>query len=151
MNKLKYMILAMTAMLSFALISCNQEEPYTPGEQDLEGCYGVYFPSQEASSKAITLDPNDRRRVKITVARELSDVDEDITVPAEITGDEVFEVDDIVFEGGAATTSFYVNFPDAEVGEKYTCTIEVTDPAFVSQYRTKANYITINVSIVSWD
>jgi hypothetical protein len=151
MNKLRYMIIALTAMLSFAAISCNQEEPYTPGEQDVEGCFGVYFPSQEASSNTITLDPNDRRRVKITVAREVSDVDYDVTVPVEISGDDIFEVEDIVFEGGAASTSFYVHFSDAEVGERYTCTIEVTDPAFVSSYRTKANYITFDVVVVSWD
>ena len=145
------MILALTAVLSFALISCNQEEQYTPGEPDMEGCYGVYFPSQDASTRTITLDPSERRRVKVTVAREFSDVDEDVTVPVEITADEVFEVDDIVFEGGATSTSFYVNFNDAEVGKEYSCTIEVNDPLFVSSYRTKANYITVKVVIVSWD
>ena len=49
MNKLRYMILAMTAMLSFAAISCNQEEEYTPGKPDSEDCFGVYFPSQDAT------------------------------------------------------------------------------------------------------
>ena len=145
------MILAMMAMLSFAAISCTPEEEYQKGELDVEGCYGVYFPSQEVSSKTITLDPKDKRRVKITVARELSDVDFDITVPVEISGDEIFEVEDIVFEGGAASTSFYISFPDAEIGKKYTCTVEVTDPQYVSNYRTKANYITLNVVVVSWD
>ena len=152
MNKLRYMILAMmAAVLSFAAISCTPEEEYKTGEPDIEGCYGIYFPSQEASSRTITLDPNDRRRVKITVAREVSDVDFDITVPVEISGDDIFEVDDIIFEGGAASTSFYISFPDAEVGQKYTCTVEVTDPQYVSSYRTKANYITLNVIVVSWD
>ena len=151
MNKLRYMILAMAAVLSFAVVSCGPEETYTPGEPDVEGCFGVYFPSQEASSRTITLDPNQARRVKVTVAREVSDVDYDITVPVEITGDDIFEVDEIYFEGGAASTTFWVNFPDAEVGERYSCTIEVTDPQFVSNYRTKANYITLNVIVVSWD
>ena len=151
MNKLRYMILAMTAMLSFAAISCNQEEEYTPGKPDSEDCFGVYFPSQDATSRTFTFEPGDRRRVKISVAREFSDVDYDITVPVQLTGDDVFEVEDIVFEGGATSTSFYVNFPDAEIGEKYTCTLEVNDPLFVSNYRTKANYITFTVSVVSWD
>lgn len=145
------MILAMAAILSFAAISCTPQEEYTPGKQDVEGCFGVYFPSQDAASKAITIEPNQAHRVKISVAREFSDVDYDITVPVEFTGDEIFEVDEIVFEGGATTTSFYVSFPDAEVGEKYTCTLTVNDPQFVSNYRTKANYITLNVAVVSWD
>ena len=90
----------MAAVLSFAVVSCGPEETYTPGEPDVEGCFGVYFPSQEASSRTITLDPNQARRVKVTVAREVSDVDYDITVPVEITGDDIFEVDEIYFEGG---------------------------------------------------
>lgn len=151
MNKLRYMISVMTAILSFAAISCTPQEEYTPGKPDVEDCFGVYFPSQEAGSKAITIEPRDPHSVKITVAREFSDVDYDVTVPVEITGDDVFEVEDILFEAGATTTSFYVDFPDAVVGEKYTCTIEVTDPQFVSNYRTKANYITLNVAVVSWD
>lgn len=151
MNRLRYMILALAAVLSFAAISCTPQEEYAPGQPDLEDCFGIYFPSQDASSKAITLEPGDKRSVKITVAREFSDVDYDITVPYVFKGDDVFEIEDIVFEGGATTTSFYVNFPDAVIGEKYSCTIEVTDPQYVSNYRTKANHITLNVAVVSWD
>lgn len=151
MNKLRYMVLAMAAVLSLAVISCTPEETYTPGEPDADGCLGVYFPSQTATSKTFTLEPDDARRVKIQVAREVSDIEDDVIVPVEITGDDVFEVDDIIFEGGAASTSFWINFQDAEIGEKYTCTVEITDPQFVSNYRTKANYITISVIVVSWD
>jgi hypothetical protein len=154
MNKLRYMILAFAAVLSLAAISCSPKSEYTPGKQDMEDCFGVYFPSQEAGSKTISLEPGDPHRVKITVARELSDVDYDINVPYVLTGDtDVFEVegDGIVFEGGAATTTFWMNFSDAEVGKKYNCTLEVTDPQYVSNYRTKANYITLNVAIVRWE
>lgn len=151
MNKLRYMILALTAVLSMAAISCTPEETYTPGEPDVEGCQGVYFPSQEATSKTYAFDPNEKHRVKITIAREVSDVADDVVVPVEITGDDVFEVDEIFFEAGAASTTFWVSLPDAELGKKYTCTLEVTDPLFVSNYRTKANYITISMIVVSWD
>jgi hypothetical protein len=154
MNKLRYMILAFAAVLSLAAISCSPKSEYTPGKQDVEDCFGVYFPSQEAGSKTISLEPGDAHRVKITVAREFSDVDYDINVPYELTGDtDIFEVegDGIVFEGGAATTSFWMDFSNAEVGKKYNCTLEVTDPQYVSNYRTKANYITLNVTIVRWE
>ena len=148
MNKLRYMILAMTAILSFAAISCTPAEEYTPGKSDVEGCFGVYFPTQEASSKIINLNPADARRVKVTVSR--GTADGDITVPFDLTDEEgIFEVDDIIFEDGQTTTSFYVHFPDAVVGEKYSCTIEVTHPLYVSNYRVYANYITLNVIIES--
>lgn len=150
MNKLRYMILAMAAILSFAAISCAPVEEYTPGQPDIEGCFGVYFPTQEASSKTITLEPTDKRRVKVTVSR--GTADGDITVPFELTDEEgIFEVDDIIFEDGQTSTSFHVYFDDAVIGEKYSCTIEVTDPLYVSNYRVYANYITINVIIASWE
>lgn len=150
MNKLRYMILAMTAILSFAAISCTPTEEYAPGKPDIEGCFGVYFPTQEASSKTINLNPTDTRRLKITVSR--GTADGDITVPFEVTDEAgIFEVDDIIFEDGQTSTSFYVYFDEAVIGKKYSCTIEVTDPLYVSNYRVYANYITLNVIIESWD
>lgn len=151
MNNFRYMIIAMTALLSFAAISCAPEEDYAPGKQDVEGCFGVYFPSQDAASKTITVEPGDNHSVKIIIAREFGDVADDVIVPIDFSGDDVFEVDEVVFEGGAMTSSFIVRFPDAELGKKYTCTLTVNDPQFVSEYRTKANYITLNVAVVSWE
>ena len=149
MNKSRYIIIAMTAILSFAMASCSQKEIYEPGKADVEGCFEVHFPSQDATSKTYALDPQESRKVKISVEREIPDGD--ITVPTVITGDDVFEVEDIIFEDGQSKTTFEVKFPTAEIGKKYTCTIEVTDPLYVSNYRQKANYITFSVIIASWD
>lgn len=145
------MIIAMTALLSFAAISCAPKEDYAPGKPDAEGCFGVYFPSQDAASKAIIIEPSDKHSVKIIMAREFGDVADDVIVPIDFSGDDVFEVEEVVFEAGAMTTSFVVSFPDAELGNRYTCTLTVNDPQFVSEYRTKANYITLNVVVESWD
>lgn len=149
MNKLRYMIIAMTAILSFAMVSCTPKEDYEPGKPDNEACYDIHFPSQDATSKNYTLGPEDSRRIKISVERKKPEGD--ITVPAKISGDDIFDVDEITFEDGQAKSSFYVGFQNAELGKKYTCTIEVTDPMYVSNYRLKANYITFTVTIASWD
>lgn len=149
MNRSRYMIIAMAAILSSVVMSCTQSEEYTPGKPDVEGCYEVHFPSQEATSRTFTLEPEDARSIKISVERAISDGD--IIVPATITGDDIFEVEDIRFEDGQEKSFFYVEFPTAELGKKYTCTIEVTDPLYVSNYRLKANYITFSVLIASWD
>lgn len=143
------MILAMAAVLSFAAISCTPEEEYTPGKPDSEECFGIYFPSQEATSKTFTLEPGDSHRIKVKVSRAISDGD--IIVPAEITADDIFEVQEIKFEDGQTTTDVWVEFDGAELGKKYTCTIEVNDPLYVSNYRVNANFITFSVLIASWD
>lgn len=143
------MIIAMAALLPLAMVSCTPQEEYTPGQPDVEGCFEVHFPSQDATSRTFTLEPQDSRRVKISVSRVVPDGD--ITVPFEVTGDDVFEVEDITFEDGQENAYFYVDFPTAELGKKYTCTIEINDPLYVSNYRLKANYITFSVLIASWD
>lgn len=149
MNNIRNMILALAAFLPLVMVSCTPQEEYTPGQPDVEGCFEVHFPSQNATSRTFTLEPQDSRRVRISVSRVVPDGD--ITVPFEVTGDDIFEVEDIKFEDGQENASFYVNFPTAELGKKYTCTIEVNDPLYVSNYRLKANYITFSVLIASWD
>lgn len=108
------MILALAAFLPLVMVSCTPQEEYTPGQPDVEGCFEVHFPSQNATSRTFTLEPQDNRRVRISVSRVVPDGD--ITVPFEVTGDDIFEVEDIKFEDGQENASFYVNFPTAERG-----------------------------------
>lgn len=143
------MIYALLAVFSLIAVSCTQQDVYAPGKQDLEGCYKVYFPSQTVSAGLVTIEESASPVVKVTVIRELAD--DDITVPFELTGDDVFEVDDIIFEDGQTESTFMVRFPTAEMGKTYTCTIEVKDPQYVSNYRLTSNYITISVVRESWE
>ena len=41
---------AWIAAAAFAVVSCQEEvQPHQPGDPDVSGCYGVYFPTQAAS------------------------------------------------------------------------------------------------------
>ena len=77
MKKIFNIFLTLAAVASLA-VSCKQEEPYEPGPQDLDGCYGVFFPSQEATG-AHTYDPTMATETEILVSRKVSD--DAITVP----------------------------------------------------------------------
>jgi len=70
------------AALTFAAVSCvNESEPYSPGEPEEAGCYGVYFPTQVAGG---AFEPSDTFQFEVKVCRT---VDEDaITVPIEVKG-----------------------------------------------------------------
>ena len=62
-------IWVLAALLPFVLFSCKKAElTYEPGEPDLANCYGVYFPTQEASGSH-TFDPEMDRIITVTVAR----------------------------------------------------------------------------------
>lgn len=139
-------------MASFSLlaVSCQEEVAYTPGEQDLEDCYGVYFPTQEAAGKH-TLDPSDPYSVEFVVKR-LTDTD-DISVPVEVVASEegIFEVSEIYFEDGQTETTVKVEFPDAKPGVTYTLALEILDPQYALIYGVNPTYLNYSVIIEKYD
>lgn len=140
----------MTAAALVLVAACVQVEEYQPGDPDAEGCYGIFFPEQEASG-SLEIDPADPCEIKITVARKLSD--NAIEVPYEIVNntDNIFKGAPIKFEDGQAETTFTISFDGAEEGVPYSCEIHVTDPQYASKYSSGSSYFTINVTRVKWE
>ena len=138
------------AALPLSLASCVDEPEYTPGEPDLENCYGVYFPEQE-NSGSHQLDPSDPTTLTFTAARLNSE--DAITVPVEVSAnyDGIFTVSEITFEDGQEETQFTVSFDSADVGITYECTIEVNDPQYALVYGTNPTYLTFSLSRIKWN
>ena len=146
MKKIANIFLALAA-IAFVASSCNKEVPYQPGEPDVDGCYGVYFPVQDATG-AHTFDPTMPTTVEFTVARTNSD--DAIDVPVEVTADAVFIVDPIHFDAGQSETTFAVNFPDAELGVVYPLSVTITDPKYASKYSKGAISFDFSAFRVEW-
>ncbi len=156
MNKTKYLLIAAVGF-ALSLVSCKKEV-YAPGEADEAGCYGVYFP--EGQGGEISLDPSDDAKLSFTAVRKLDEGE--ITVPVTFTvtyegeegtetAEEIFYIDDIVFEDGQTETKFEVGFPNAVVGTTYTGSISLTDGKYVSRYGTNPVSINFSVARVKWD
>ncbi len=156
MNKTKYLLIAAVGF-ALSLVSCKKEV-YAPGEADEAGCYGVYFP--EGQGGEISLDPSDDAKLSFTAVRKLDEGE--ITVPVTFTvtyegeegtetAEEIFYIDDIVFEDGQTETKFEVGFPNAAVGTTYTGSISLTDGKYVSRYGTNPVSINFSVARVKWD
>lgn len=133
----------------FAFTACESEEEHKPGEPDVDGCYGVYFPSQQVKS---SFDPNETLAFDVVVARK-----EDkgsISVPLDIIGNEngYFNLpSNVDFADGEAETSFTVDFSKAPVGEKMSLTIQITDPQYVSQYSSQNAYFSATLTVEKWN
>ena len=65
-NIAKYLFAISAAAFTFA--ACEKEAEIKPGEPELDNCYGVYFPVQEASGDHI-YNPTQDKVLEITVAR----------------------------------------------------------------------------------
>lgn len=138
------------AVLTFGAVSCVEEAAYVEGEPDLEGCYGVYFPAQEATGSH-TFDPSMDRTISFTVARK--DSKGEITVPVEVTAsaEGVFSVGELKFADGQSETTLTVDFPTAETGVTYKLSLGVTNPQYASKYIDGDSFIDFSVLIVSWE
>lgn len=145
LNKILYGLMAVPF---FALASCDNEEEYKPGEPDVDGCYGVYFPSQEIKTN---YEPTDALEFNVTAARKVEKGA--ISVPLEISGNDkgYFELPSTIdFADGEAETSFTVKFSKAPVGEQLSLSLQITDPQYVSKYSSFDASVSASVIIEKW-
>lgn len=138
--------MALTA-ISFAATACEDEHEYTQGPAEDPDCYGVYFPAQEVSN--IILDPADEQAFTLTVSR--NNTDGNIVVPVEVEDkDGVFTIPEIAFEDGQSSTEVKVTF-NAEVGQKYSGSISITDNKYASIYNSESVIIEFSVTREKWN
>ncbi len=150
MKAMKFLKYILIAVLPLAFTACVEEE-YAPGTPDRMDCQGLFFPQDQKTDYVIS--PTDARELTFSVQR--ADVSEGAEVPYVLTPsvDGIFSMDDefLYFEEAQSTAKFKVKVSsEAELGKKYTCSIKVTDPQFVSAYGLSSNELTFSVTIVEW-
>lgn len=134
-------------LLGVGLFSCTEEVPeYKKGVFDLEGCYGVYFPTQD---KSIGLAPEDSMVAVIKVAR--LNTNGKITVPFTISNtDDLVKAGEIVFDDGDADTTLTLTFDGAEAGKPYAPKITIDNPEYALVYGDSAWQMPFNILVEKW-
>lgn len=150
MKMLRKNIMALLAMLPLGFVSCVDEVQRVEGEPELDGCYKVYFPTQE-NSGALEFAPEDTPSVTFKIRREVEN--DDIVVPVKVISSEdgIFDVSEVSFNDGQTESTFTVSFPKAEIGNTYSCTVCVDDPQYASVYSQRSNFLSFSVVRVKWD
>ena len=139
----------MTALLSLVLASCTQKEMHAPGELDAEGCYGVYFPTQNGVGD-LQIEPDDPTTLTFMVRR--SNSRDEIRVPVRIKSNyPIFTVDEVVFKDGESTAPVVVHFPSAKIATTYECTLILEGDEYVSKYSTNPSHLNFSVTRVKWN
>ena len=144
MKKFRYFFLALAALALAA--SCTQkEEPFEPGDPDVSGCYGVYFPVQEASGSH-TFSPTQAPSLEVIVAR--TNTSGAITVPitATYSEDGIFSITPVSFADGQSETSFTVSFANVTDGKTYDASFQIDDNQYASLY--SSNAIALDLSVM---
>lgn len=148
MNKFFKYILAVAA-LAFAVTACNKEPEYEPGSADADGCYGVYFPSQEATGSH-TFSPTETPEIEFIVKRNIPKGA--IDVPYVVTASEegIFELGTIHFNDGEEETVLKMSFANAVIGKSYSMSIAIRDELYASKYNAAAVSFDFSVLRVEW-
>ena len=144
MKRFRYFFLALAA-ISLAAVSCQEEEtPFQPGEPEESGCYGVYFPTQDATGPH-TYDPTMATVAYFTAAR--TNASGAIDVPLVVSDPEgVYNVGPLHFNDGQSEAQIEVNFPSAGSGIEYPLSLTIEDPKYASKY--SSNPISIDFSVM---
>lgn len=137
-----FSIFTVAALALLAVASCGKkEEAHVPGAPDVDGCYGVYFPVQEATGYHI-YDPTQELTATFTVARKkTTGAITGLPIVVESANKDLFQIGSIDFADGQAETTFTVDFPAAEEGKEYKLQISVTDPQYASIYNTATTFM----------
>ena len=132
--------------MAFLVASCN-ESTHEPGEPDVEGCYGVYFPAQDTD---LSFNSYEDKTVTVTVAR--TNTEDAIQVPVEVTDTSgCFTVSELYFAAGDEYSSFEVTFDGLESNVSYYCMFQITDPLYASYYSTNAAVLDLTVIVENWE
>ena len=139
----------MAAMSLFTVACVEEPVPYEKGEPDAAGCYGVYFPVQDATGSH-TYDPSQDTEVVFTVARKNSEGA--ITVPVNYTESHegIFKVGELKFENGQSETTLKVTFPESGNGVDYKLSLSIDDPMYASKYFDGDTKVDFSVMRVQW-
>jgi len=142
----KYLLILSAVAVSFS--ACKKEvEPFLPGEAEVENCYGVYFPSQEASGSHI-YNPTQDKVMEITVARTNTKGAIEVPVVASFSEEGIFHSTDVKFADGQSETSFKVFFDKAKEGVTYDAHFLIEDAAYASKYNAGAIGLDFSVMCV---
>lgn len=148
MKKFSKYIFAL-ATLALASTACVKEAEYEKGPQDVEGCYGVYFPTQEASG-AHTYNPTMPTEVEFTAVRTNSEGDITVPVKYKESHEGIFQLGELVFADGQTESKLKVTFPNSEMGEKYSLQLSIEDPQYASRYLDGDTYLDFSVMRVEY-
>ena len=150
MKAIKFLKYILVALLPLTAVSCVEEE-FTPGEPDRWDCHKLFFPQDQKTDFVIS--PSDSHVLTFTVQRE--ETDEEAEVPYILTESEegIFSLEEeyLYFDEDQSRATFKVMVSDeCELGKKYTCSIKVTDPQFVSAYGLSSSELSFSVTVVEW-
>lgn len=139
----------MAAMSLFTAACVNEVVPYEKGEGDVDGCYGVYFPVQDATGPH-TYDPSQDTEIVFTVARTNSVGAITVPVTYSESHEGIFEVGQVKFEDGQSETTLTVTFPESANGVEYKLSLGINDPLYASKYADGDTYVDFSVLRVEW-
>lgn len=152
MKKFTTYLVAFAAMIA-ATVSCvNEENLYQKGDPDLEGTFGVYFPTQEITSETQIYAPDDDLSATIVIKRLNNHGAVTVPVKATTSHDDIFLLPDLVFADGQTETSYTFSFAKAaeKPGTTYTLSLEIVGDEYIYKYGEHTTAVEFSCLVEKW-
>ena len=166
--KTRYIKYTLITVFAFLLSACV-EETIEKGAPDMDGCMGVYFPEDQVNIKAHEFDKGEGEPSLEFIIRR-TDASDAVEIPIEYSvyrivqtmGDtsyveaplydlDKFKFDKrVAFEKGQREAKVKVSFEGITTGQKFNCTMSISDPQYVSVYSGNPSAITFSIQMNEW-
>ena len=163
-------ILLTLTVIAMAMVSCAKLEISKP-VNDMSDCVGVYFVEEQENIADHMLEKGtDDTFLEFEVRR--ANADKAVNVPYELvvyriaetmeTGDTTFvqsqvfdqskfKKGDLTFNTDQKVSSVRIDFEGIPTGEKFYCTLNITDPQYASVYSNQLTSISFSVMMFEWN
>lgn len=167
--KATYIKSFMAAALTLLLSACV-EESLEKGGPEKDGCMGVYFVEGQENAKDHTLEKdidktslefivrrvNDEKAAEIpyeySVYKVVQNMEPGDTAYTEVPvyDDSEFQFGRLVFNKNQKEATISVSFDELPTGERYRCSISITDPEYAQVYGYAATSVSFSVQMFEW-
>lgn len=142
-------IFSAVAVALLAVLSCAKEqEVHQPGEPEVAGCYGVFFPASQEAAGSHIYSPTQEKVITVTASRKVTTGA--ITVPVVVTASKegVFDVGTLTFADGQSEANMEIKFPNAEAGVTYKLNLYIEDNQYAAKYADVNPSFDLSVMVV---
>lgn len=157
-------------VIAMAMVSCTKQEMIKP-ENDMSGCVGVYFVDEQENIADHMLEKGtddtflefEVRRVnaeealivpyELVVYRIAETMEEGDTtyVQSQVFDQNKFKKGTLAFNTNQKVSTLRIDFDGIPTGQKFYCTLNITDPKYASIYASQLTSISFSVMMFEWN
>ncbi len=136
-------------VFAMPLVSCSDDDDYTPGEAVAADCPGVYFPVQSSYSYTFTSEDEVKTfDLKVKRMKTNGSLSVPVTLESDVEG--LTGASTIEFADGQSETTYTVNCENLPLREMVDATVSIAD-SYINTYAAGTGSVSFEAIVAEWD